>query len=140
MNICFAYIDGACRGNPGHSGIGVLIVDEDGNHLREIFEYIGEATNNQAEYKALLRLLKEVSSHPDFEQLKKLVVHSDSQLLVKQMIGEFKIKSKNIMKLHLDARQLLRQLSFQVEFCKIPREKNREADQLANLGIDGKLL
>lgn len=140
MNTCYAYIDGACRGNPGHSGIGVLIVDKQRGFRCEISEYIGKSTNNQAEYSALTKLLREISSNKDFEGLTKLVVHSDSELLVKQMNGEYKIKSKNIMKLHLEARRLLRQLNFQVEFRKIPREKNREADQLANLGIDEKLL
>lgn len=140
MNICLAYIDGACRGNPGHAGIGVLIVDERRGFRREISEYIGNSTNNQAEYSALTKLLGEISSNKEFEGLTKLVVHSDSELLVKQMNGEYKIKSKNIMKLHLEARRLLRQLNFKVEFHKISREKNREADRLANFAIDEKLL
>ena len=136
MNICLAYIDGCSRGNPGHAGVGILLLDGSRSVHKEIWEYIGEATNNQAEYKALLTLLKEVTSQPEYSSLKRITIHSDSELLVKQMRGEYKIRNKGLIKLHLEARKMLRGAKFKIEFVKIPREENKEADQLANLAVD----
>ena len=132
-----AYIDGASRGNPGHSGIGILITDFEDKPSLEIKQYLGTATNNQAEYAALLRLLREIiSQYGQNSALRHLTVYSDSELMVKQLNGEYKVKSKNILKYHIEARSLLHNIKAKVNFVKIPREENKTADKLANQAID----
>lgn len=123
--------DGAARGNPGPAGIGVVIKNEKGEVVREIYEYIGETTNNQAEYRALLAAIKAAV------ELKAEVVglFADSELMVSQVKGLYKVKNEGLKPLFDEARLLLR--NFKV--CNIeylPREKNREADKLANKAID----
>ena len=129
-----AYIDGASRGNPGESGIGVLLKDETGNIIASISGYIGKATNNIAEYTALLVCVKKAT------QLKcnKLVIHSDSELLAHQMNGLYKIKNDGIKKIHQQVMQILSKATFNVEIKHIGREYNHEADSLSNAGIDSK--
>ena len=135
-----AFIDGASRGNPGQSGLGVLITDNNGNVIREIYQYLGKATNNQAEYSALIRLLREMISHEDnFKDVRFLTIHSDSELLVRQMRGEYKVKSRNIIEYHLEARKILKKLPYTVNFIHIPREENKAADRLANFAIDSQI-
>ena len=133
-----AYIDGSSRGNPGKAGAGISIENENRGFYRGICQFLGKRlTNNQAEYGALILLLREVvfSKHI-FEDIDNLEIFSDSKLLVKQMRGEFKVKNKNIMKYHLAARKLLEQIKFPVKFHNIPRERNRKADRLANIALD----
>lgn len=124
------YVDGASRGNPGPAGIGVLIEDE-GGLRREHLAYIGEATNNVAEYRALLLALQKAKRL----RPQKVTVFSDSELLVRQLRGEYRVKSPKLQKLH---RAVLSYLTFfpffQIEH--IGREQNRRADELANLAID----
>ncbi|MDH4071459.1 MAG: ribonuclease HI family protein [Ignavibacteria bacterium] len=127
-----AYTDGASRGNPGESGIGLLLKDEDGRTVMTLGAYIGQATNNVAEYTALITLLKRMNEYP----CTRLVVFSDSELMVKQMNGQYKIKNPDIKRCHAEIRGLLSRSPFQFEIRHIPRETNREADQLANAGIE----
>ena len=115
-------VDGASRGNPGPSAIGVVIKDAHGKVLREIGEYIGEFTNNVAEYRALLRA-------------RAVEVRSDSDLLVSQLQGSYKVKSPDLGPLYLDAIRLLRGFS-RYTVTKIPRGQNAAADALANHAID----
>lgn len=129
-----AYTDGASRGNPGESGIGVILKDESGNLLAEHYGYIGRTTNNIAEYTALASCLKLVEKM----NCENLIVHSDSELMVRQLNGEYKVKDEGIRKHYRHVRKLLEDLSLQFEIRHIPRERNREADQLANRGIDSK--
>lgn len=138
VKILYAFTDGACRGNPGESGAGILIISEFSGFRRELKKYLGTGTNNQAEYSALIILLKEIiEHHSDYSGVTHLIVHSDSELLVRQMNGRYKIKSPNILKYHLEVRRLLMMLNgLQVVFKNIPREENIEADRLANAAID----
>jgi ribonuclease HI len=129
-----AYTDGASRGNPGESGIGVILKDESGNLLAEHYGYIGRTTNNVAEYTALASCLKLVQKM----ECGALVVHSDSELMVRQLNGVYKVKDEGIQKHYRRVRKLLEALPVQFEIRHIPREKNREADRLANRGIDSK--
>jgi ribonuclease HI len=129
-----AYTDGASRGNPGESGIGVILKDESGNLLAEHYGYIGRTTNNIAEYTALASCLKLVKKM----ECKTLIVHSDSELMVRQLNGAYKVKDEGIQKHYRRVRKLLEELPVQFEIRHIPREKNREADRLANRGIDSK--
>lgn len=124
------YIDGAARGNPGEAGIGIVI--KQGNKiLLEVGSYIGKTTNNVAEYMALIRGLEEAIIMGD-EDVK---IISDSELLVKQIKGEYKIKNQGLKPLYLHAKELIKKLKkFEIEHAF--REENKHADKLANQGID----
>jgi ribonuclease HI len=124
------YIDGAARGNPGPAGIGVVI--KDGPKLiEEIGAYIGKSTNNIAEYMALVRGLEEVL----IRGYKSASFYSDSELLVKQLNGEYKVKHENLVPLHYHVLTLVdRMKDFSIKHVK--REKNEHADKMANEGID----
>jgi ribonuclease HI len=126
-----AYIDGGARGNPGPAGFGVRLTDAGGKVLAEISEYLGSSTNNQAEYSALLAALEYARDHG----CGSLRVMSDSELLVRQMQGAYKVKSPDLKPLHERARQLARGLGH-FEIQHVPREKNRDADRLANAAMD----
>ncbi|MDR4496671.1 MAG: ribonuclease HI family protein [Candidatus Scalindua sp.] len=127
----FINIDGASRGNPGKSGIGVAIFDKNLKPVKEVCEYIGTATNNVSEYKALILGVKEaIKFHPQETLFK-----SDSELLVKQIKGEYRVKNPHLMYLFSDVQGLLKKLpKWRIEH--IPREENRRADMLANQGIE----
>ena len=129
-----AFTDGASRGNPGESGIGIVLKDERGSVLASLFGYIGNATNNIAEYSALVACLKLAQK----KGCKKLVVHSDSELLVRQMEGIYKIKEPRLKRLSQEARTLMSSPGFECTFRHITREYNRDADRLANLAIDSR--
>ncbi len=125
------FIDGAARGNPGPAGLGVVFFDEDGEILTTIHRYLGETTNNVAEYRALLAALDEARSR-GFRRLK---IHTDSQLLQRQMNGQYRVKTPHLKPLFDGAQQRLTQLQ-EYEILHVPREENREADRLANRAID----
>lgn len=131
---CIAYTDGASRGNPGDAGVGVIVRDEEGKTLFSTRGYIGKATNNVAEYTALLILLQHIRTW----ECRHLVVHSDSELMVRQINGTYKVKDAVLKKYHRQVRQLLAGVSFTFELRHVPREMNAEADDLANSGIDAR--
>jgi ribonuclease HI len=125
------HCDGAARGNPGPAGIGVVVTDGRGRHLAEIGEGIGVATNNVAEYRAVLAGLaraRELGA-------KEVLLRSDSRLLIEQLEGRFRVKNPTLVRLHTEARALLRAFR-RVTLEHVPRELNREADRLANRGVD----
>ena len=124
-------VDGASRGNPGPSAIGIVIKDAKGKVLKEIGEYIGEFTNNVAEYRALLRALEEANTMGAGS----VEVRSDSDLLVSQLQGSYKVKSPDLGPLYLDAIRLLRGFS-RYTVTKIPRGENAAADAMANRSLD----
>ena len=125
-----AYIDGASRGNPGPAGVGVVIVSG-GREVRRIKKYLGRATNNEAEYRALLEALKAAGELGACS----VVVYSDSELLVRQLNGEYRVRSPRLVSLY---GMVMHEASKFREFklLHVPREKNREADRLANEAID----
>ncbi len=130
------FIDGASRGNPGRAAIGVALYDEQGLPLKEIGVAIGIATNNLAEYVALLYGLQEVlllvkEKKGEKESHLELTVYSDSELLINQMSGRYRVKNDDIRRLHLLAQHLISGLG-KVSFEKISHDENRKADQLAN--------
>jgi len=129
-----AYTDGAARGNPGESGIGVVFKDEKGATVSKICGYIGEATNNVAEYQALIACLKNAPK----TNCSRLVVHSDSELMVRQLLGEYKVKDAKLKLMFQKVQRLLAKAPFEFEIKHVGRELNKEADQLANLGIDSR--
>ncbi len=125
------YTDGASRGNPGESGIGVLIVREDFTK-EEIKEYIGKGTNNEAEYKALIRALRYLLDHG----IRAVRVHTDSKLVANQINGLWKVKDSKLKILHEEVKNLIPNLEeFKIGY--VPRNRNVEADRLANEAIDG---
>jgi ribonuclease HI len=125
------YIDGACIGNPGRAGIGIVIYDEEGEKIKEVSKSIGVTTNNVAEYMALLFALQEGLFLGCRE---KIIIYTDSELLYKQVNGEYKIKNDNLrILLHL-ARHLISGFkNFHIEH--IGRESNKIADRLASGSI-----
>jgi Ribonuclease HI len=129
-----AFTDGASRGNPGDSGIGVILKNEKGSVLTSVFGYIGHATNNIAEYTALIACLRLAQT----KDCRNLVVHSDSELLVRQMEGRYKVKEPRLKKFVEEAHAIIGSARFECRFRHITREYNKEADRLANLGIDSK--
>ena len=134
MSKVIVYTDGASRGNPGHPGIGIVFMDEKGNVVKEISEYIGETTNNIAEYTALVTALKE-AVEMNFEEIE---VISDSELMVKQINGEYQVKNQGLKPLYSEACRLLKE--FKNYYVRhVGREQNKRADALANQGIDDAL-
>ena len=126
-----AYVDGGARGNPGPAGYGVHIESESGEVLAELHGGLGIATNNVAEYHGLLAALAWAIDHGHRD----VHIRADSELFVKQMRGEYKVKHPGLKPLYVRARLLTMELS-NVEFEHVRREKNKEADRLANLGMD----
>jgi ribonuclease HI len=129
------YIDGASRGNPGESGMGFLLKDERGRVLHAEGGYLGQRTNNAAEYAAFLKCLKKAKEF----KCHRLVVHSDSELLVKQFNGEYKVKSPDLKREMQRIKKTLQSVPFKVELQYIPRDKNLDADRIANAAIDHRL-
>jgi Ribonuclease HI len=125
------YVDGASRGNPGDASYGFAILDHDLNVIHQEGKYIGQATNNVAEYTALVRALQYAVDH----KIPSVEIRADSQLLVRQLLGEYKVKSENLEELHRACRNLLQQLQW-YEIKHIPREQNKLADKLANQALD----
>jgi ribonuclease HI len=127
----FLYIDGAARGNPGPAGVGVVIEDDKRRRLKEFHKYIGETTNNVAEYSALIYALQEALMLKADE----VELNLDSQLVVQQLNGEFKVKNENIKRLFEQALHILGGFkNFKVNHIK--RESNKDADRLANKAIN----
>ena len=126
-----AHTDGGARGNPGPAGFGVVISDSKGNKVAGLSEYLGRQTNNFAEYQALIAALEYAVKHGP----KALKVISDSELLVRQIKGIYKVKEPTLRDLHARASELISQLEwFNIEH--VLRGHNREADQLANQAMD----
>ena len=126
-----AYIDGGARGNPGPAGYGVRIEADDGTMVEELYGALGIATNNVAEYNALLAALRYAVQHGHRD----VRIKADSELLVKQMRGEYRVKHEGLKPLFLQACALIRQIG-QVSFEHVRRELNKDADRLSNLGMD----
>lgn len=139
MEKFIVFTDGGARGNPGPAAIGVVIANSKGQTLKEYGEHIGEATNNEAEYKAAIFALKKIKALFGKAVAKKaeVKVFADSELLVKHLNGEYKIENQNIQKLFLELWNL--KIDFKkVSFRAVPREKNKEADRLVNEALDAK--
>lgn len=127
------FTDGASRGNPGKSGIGIVIKDSNNKIVKEIKKYFPKLTNNQAEYKALILSLDYLITSNNIN--KSVRFFTDSQLLANQMSGNWKVKHPDIALLFKEAKALVNKLdSFEISY--IPREQNKEADRLANEAID----
>ena len=130
------YTDGGARGNPGPAGAGAAIFDEQGATLAEVSDYLGETTNNVAEYEALTRALGAV--HRMFGKKlhdMRVEIRMDSELIVKQMQGAYKIKAPGLKPHFMEVKKLLLHMPHH-SFMHIPREENEKADALVNAAID----
>ena len=138
MKKIIIYTDGGSRGNPGPSAIGAVFCNEKEEIFKKYSELLGEGTNNEAEYQAIIFALKKFKQvfGKKLAQNSEVEVRSDSELIVKQLNGEYKILEPKIQCLFLETWNL--KLDFQkVKFKLIPREKNKEADRLVNEAFDG---
>jgi ribonuclease HI len=127
------HIDGASRGNPGEAGFGIHVQTLDGSEVAGLYGYLGRATNNVAEYQALLHALKYALG----AGARKVRICSDSELVVKQIAGTYRVKHPDMVPLHREARALLARFE-DAKLSHVPREENREADRLANEAVDTK--
>ncbi|ABR49133.1 ribonuclease H [Alkaliphilus metalliredigens QYMF] len=127
------YTDGGSRGNPGEAGIGITIQDQEGNEVRAISQYIGDQTNNVSEYKALSRAL-EIALDMG---IKRVTCYLDSELVVKQVKGQYKVKNERMIPMYNMVMPLVKKFeSFAIEHVR--REQNKRADELANIAMDRK--
>lgn len=134
-----AHIDGGARGNPGPAAIGVVIHDDKGNLLYEEGTYIGHGTNNEAEYRALIRLLEVCATDPVVRNSGAgiLRVACDSLLIVNQVLGEWKIKEPRLQELNNEVQQKKRSLNgLTPRIRHVRREENKDADRLVNRALD----
>jgi len=129
--VMVAHIDGGSRGNPGPAGYGAHITDGDGKLVAELSDYLGVQTNNFAEYSGLIAALEYAVAH-GYDTVK---VISDSELLVKQMKGQYKVRSEALQEIYQEARALVRKLD-RFEIRHVLRHLNKDADRLANQAMD----
>ena len=125
------YCDGASRGNPGPSGAGVVLLDEKGEQIFELSRYLDNGTNNEAEYHALVRGLEAVADLG----VKRIEIFSDSQLVVRQLSGKYKVRNARLRSLFDQAVSILQQFD-DYDIFHVGRELNQQADRLANEAID----
>jgi ribonuclease HI len=128
---CTAHVDGGARGNPGPAGYGVVISDSAGKKIAELSQYLGHRTNNYAEYSGLLAALRYAIAH----KIVSLKIVSDSELMVRQMKGVYKVRHPELRKLYDEAQRLTGQIEH-VEIRHALREHNQNADRLANEAMD----
>lgn len=126
------YFDGASRGNPGEAGAGALIKDKEGNILWSCAKYLGTKTNNEAEYSAIIELLKAVRDMGITE----IKIHGDSNLVINQLSGRWSIKKDHLKELAKTAWDEAGKSQAKITYVWIPREQNQEADKLSNIAID----
>jgi len=137
MNEIKIFTDGGSRGNPGPAGIGVYIVNGQGAVLAKLADKIGLATNNEAEYRALIKGLGwVVENQKKFESDTKIIFYLDSQLVYSQVIGVYKVKNENLRKFIFEIREKEAIIKLPLFYNHILRDKNHEADKLVNLALD----
>lgn len=134
INAVNIHTDGAARGNPGPAAIGVTIKDEKGNLLDTVSKYLGVTTNNQAEYRAVIAGIEKALKLG----ARQVTLYSDSELVVRQILGRYKVKNAGLMPLYQEALKLIGKLEG-FKAVNVPRGKNAEADALANKALDARL-
>lgn len=134
------YTDGGARGNPGPAGAGVVVTDDVGKILTQAHAALGVMTNNEAEYRALLLGLATIKNYFGKEKTKNLIIEArlDSELVVKQLNGQYQINEKSLQPLFLEVWNARVKYFPHLTFRHIPREENHQADALANQAMDGK--
>lgn len=132
------FTDGGARGNPGPAGYGLVILDEKKNMIFQDSKYLGTKTNNEAEYSALIGALSWIKANRDAYSIQKISFCSDSQLLVRQIQGQYKVKAQNLKDYYHTVMNLLQDIALPYSFQDIRREFNAKADELANQAMDRK--
>jgi len=132
------YTDGGSRGNPGHSGYGLVVYDDNKKILFKESKYIGIKTNNEAEYAGLIGALNWINDNQNSLEISQINFHADSQLLVRQVQGLYKVKAVHLKPLFATVQSLLDQINAPYSFKDIRRESNELADELANQAMDQK--
>jgi len=132
------YADGGARGNPGPAGAGAVVFDAIGKRVVEVADYLGVATNNVAEYEAVLRGLKALvaefpEGHFNHSQLE---IRMDSKLVIEQLKGAYKVKHPNLVPRYFEVKNLIARSFSKVSYTHVPRERNKDADALANQAMD----
>lgn len=132
------YADGGARGNPGPAGAGAVVFDMGNKRVVEVSDYLGIATNNVAEYEALLRgLIALQKEYPaGYFNTTSLVIRMDSKLVIEQLKGAYKVKHPNLIPLYLGVKNTLARHFPLITFEHVPRDKNADADALANEAMD----
>lgn len=138
MKTISIFTDGGARGNPGPAAIGVYIETE-GKSLTQIGKRIGDATNNIAEYTAVLEALKWLLENRQKLRDSKINFFMDSQLIYSQIVGTYKIKNENLKRLLFEIKRKEAELKFPVSYSFVPRENNKKADLLVNMALDNML-
>jgi len=138
MSKIYVNTDGGARGNPGPAAIGVVFYDQSENLLHTFGKCIGSTTNNVAEYQAVIEALKIIQKSRWFKDCKQPEIYCrlDSQLVVEQICGRYKVKNDVLRGLYQEILSLIGSLSATVHFCHIPREENKIADKLVNEALD----
>ena len=137
MEKIIIYTDGGSRGNPGPAGMGVVIADKKGKMMKEYSGFLGVKTNNEAEYEAVIFGLKKIKALLGKEKIKNTEIEFrlDSQLIARQLNGEYKIEEERLLPLFIKIWNL--KIDFgPIKFSEIPREQNKEADRLTNEAMD----
>jgi len=143
MDKIYINTDGGARGNPGPAAIGIVFFNQNEEIIYKHKETIGTATNNQAEYKAIIKALELLQKSKWFRENNhkkdyKIICRLDSQLVVEQISGNYKIKNDGIKELIADLKRHLENIGISIEFLYIPRNQNKLADKLVNLALDSK--
>ncbi len=140
MDKIFINTDGGSRGNPGPAAVGIVFYDQNGKEIHHYKNCIGNATNNEAEYQAIIKALEILLQSKWFSENniaeKEVVCRLDSQLVVEQINGNYKIKQDHIKLLIVQVRQMVSQMHLNISFVHIPREENKLADKLVNQALD----
>lgn len=137
MKKIYVYTDGGSRNNPGQAAIGFVVIDESNDLVYQSSKAIGIATNNVAEYRGLIEAVQWLKDNKNkLDLVSKVVFRSDSELVVKQLTGKYRIKDNKLKPLAAEAVSLLKQLGTIYSFELIPREKNKLADKLVNNALD----
>ncbi len=134
------YTDGGARGNPGPAAVGVYIVDEDNKEIASIGRKIGNATNNVAEYSAILEALSWIIENIEkLQEVTKIIFFLDSLLVCSQIKGLYKVKNRDLREMVFKVREKEAEIKKQIFYKHIPREQNRKADSLVNMALDNNL-
>jgi ribonuclease HI len=132
------YTDGGSRGNPGIAGAGAYITSKDGTHIKSVSKSLGETTNNEAEYRAVILGLASIKNKLGKDSVKELPieVRMDSELVCKQLNGQYQVKEERLYQYFIQIHNMRVSEMKNVSFTHIPREQNKEADKLANDAMD----
>jgi ribonuclease HI len=131
------YSDGGARGNPGIAGSGAVVCNAKGEILQENFKSLGIGTNNEAEYQGVILALTTLQAYLKGEtKQQKIELRLDSELVAKQLRGEYKVKEERLKKLHQETKQLISELGIELTIVHVRREQNKDADRLSNEAMD----